>query len=52
MISSRVFTLHILKMALPPKFVGQAFSAGVSPKAVHTVELCMQSSQAGMARVS
>lgn len=29
-------------MALPPKFAGQAFSAGVSPKAVHTIELCIE----------
>ena len=28
-------------MALAPKFAGQAFSAGVNPKTVHTVELCM-----------
>lgn len=26
-------------MALAPKFVGQAYSAGISPKAVHTIEL-------------
>lgn len=26
-------------MALPPKFAGQAYSAGVHPKAIHTIEL-------------
>jgi len=26
-------------MALAPKFAGQAYSAGVSPKAIHTIEL-------------
>ena len=26
-------------MALPPKFAGQAYSAAVSPKALHTIEL-------------
>ena len=27
-------------MALAPKFAGQAYSADVNPKAVHTIELC------------
>ena len=27
-------------MALAPKFAGQAYSAGVSPKAINTIELC------------
>ncbi|MCJ1452575.1 hypothetical protein MMC28_002918 [Mycoblastus sanguinarius] len=30
-------------MALAPKFAGQAYSANVSPKAVHTIELCRPS---------
>ena len=27
-------------MALAPKFAGQKLAAGVSPKAVHTLEFC------------
>ena len=27
-------------MALDPKFAGQVYSADVSPKAIHTLELC------------
>jgi len=27
-------------MALAPRFTGQAYSAKVSPRAVHTIELC------------
>ncbi|KAL8894842.1 MAG: hypothetical protein Q9207_008396, partial [Kuettlingeria erythrocarpa] len=36
-------------MALAPKFAGQAFSADVSPKAIHTIELCFPPQPPSMA---
>ena len=38
--SSPIHAIETITMALAPKFAGQAYSAGITPKAIHTLELC------------